>query len=87
MHRTRIDLTAKTRARMTSLLNARLADAIDLQLQAKQAHWNVKVAIAMKKADLTLTQATARLKKSHDSIREALGEDLEPHLRKLLAKL
>jgi len=42
MHRTRIDLTAKSRARMTGLLNARLADAIDLQLQAKQAHWNVK---------------------------------------------
>ena len=41
----------------------------------------------MKKADLTLTQATARLKKSHDSIREALGEDIEPHLRKLLTKI
>jgi starvation-inducible DNA-binding protein len=27
---------------MISLLNARLADALDLQLQAKQAHWNVK---------------------------------------------
>jgi starvation-inducible DNA-binding protein len=24
------------------LLNRRLADAIDLQLQLKQAHWNVK---------------------------------------------
>jgi starvation-inducible DNA-binding protein len=42
MHRTRIDLAAKTRTRMIGLLNARLADAIDLQLQAKQAHWNVK---------------------------------------------
>jgi len=27
---------------MAALLNARLADAIDLHLQAKQAHWNVK---------------------------------------------
>jgi starvation-inducible DNA-binding protein len=27
---------------MVTLLNARLADALDLQLQAKQAHWNVK---------------------------------------------
>jgi starvation-inducible DNA-binding protein len=35
-------LSAKTRARIVDLLNARLADAIDLQLQAKQAHWNVK---------------------------------------------
>lgn len=42
MHSTRIDLAAKTRARMIDLLNARLADAIDLQLQCKQAHWNVK---------------------------------------------
>jgi starvation-inducible DNA-binding protein len=42
MHSTRIDLAAKTRAKMITLLNARLADAIDLQLQAKQAHWNVK---------------------------------------------
>jgi starvation-inducible DNA-binding protein len=42
MHRTRIDLSAKARTRLIGLLNARLADAIDLQLQAKQAHWNVK---------------------------------------------
>ncbi len=27
---------------MVELLNARLADAIDLQTQTKQAHWNVK---------------------------------------------
>lgn len=43
-----------------------------------KAKWNVKVAIVMKKADLTLTQATARLRKSNDSIREALGEDSGP---------
>jgi len=42
MHSTRIDLTAKARTRLTGVLNARLADALDLQLQAKQAHWNVK---------------------------------------------
>jgi starvation-inducible DNA-binding protein len=42
MHSTRIDLSAKTRARMVAVLNGRLADALDLQLQAKQAHWNVK---------------------------------------------
>ena len=27
---------------MVELLNARLADCIDLQTQTKQAHWNVK---------------------------------------------
>ena len=42
MHPTRNDLSAKTRNRVVDLLNARLADAIDLQLQTKQAHWNVK---------------------------------------------
>ena len=42
MHTTRIDLSAKARARVIELLNARLADAIDLQLQTRQAHWNVK---------------------------------------------
>jgi starvation-inducible DNA-binding protein len=42
MHATRIDLPAKARGRVIALLNARLADAVDLQLQAKHAHWNVK---------------------------------------------
>ncbi len=42
MHPTSIDLPLQTREAMTRLLNARLADAIDLSLQAKQAHWNVK---------------------------------------------
>jgi len=39
---TRNDLPEKTRQAMTDLLNQHLADAIDLGLQAKQAHWNVK---------------------------------------------
>ena len=39
---TRNDLSESIRVKMDELLNATLADAIDLQLQAKQAHWNVK---------------------------------------------
>src|ERR1041385_6686735 len=39
---TRNDLPAKPRAAVVELLNASLADAVDLQSQAKQAHWNVK---------------------------------------------
>jgi len=31
-----------TRADVIVILNARLADSIDLMHQAKQAHWNVK---------------------------------------------
>ncbi len=42
MHPTSNDLPKKTRHAMCDLLNARLADAIDLRLQTKQAHWNVK---------------------------------------------
>jgi starvation-inducible DNA-binding protein len=42
MHKTRNDLPAKTRSKIIDLLNARLADALDLEMQTKQAHWNVK---------------------------------------------
>ncbi len=42
MHPTKNDLPVATRTEMIALLNARLADLIDLQLQSKQAHWNVK---------------------------------------------
>jgi starvation-inducible DNA-binding protein len=39
---TKNDLPAAARAQLVTLLNARLADCIDLQTQCKQAHWNVK---------------------------------------------
>lgn len=39
---TRIDLPANTRAAMGIILNERLADYLDLERQAKQAHWNVR---------------------------------------------
>ena len=42
MHATRNDIPAKTRGKIIDLLNARLADALDLEAQTKQAHWNVK---------------------------------------------
>lgn len=42
MYETRNDLQESTRTSVVQLTNDRLADAIDLQLQAKQAHWNVK---------------------------------------------
>jgi N-acetylmuramic acid 6-phosphate etherase len=52
----------------------------------QKAKWNVKIAIVMKKAGVTYTQAVRKLKGADDSIREALGEDLEPTLRKLLSR-
>ena len=42
MPTTRNDLPDNTRKAMIALLNARLADTIDLRLSIKQAHWNVK---------------------------------------------
>jgi starvation-inducible DNA-binding protein len=42
MYKTKIDLTEKVRRNVIVILNNRLADAIDLQSQIKQAHWNVK---------------------------------------------
>ena len=50
----------------------------------KRAKWNVKAAIVMQKADLTLPQAIKRLKKADDLVRDAIGEDIEPRLRELL---
>jgi starvation-inducible DNA-binding protein len=42
MYSTRNDLAETTRTKVIELLDARLADATDLQTELKQAHWNVK---------------------------------------------
>lgn len=42
MNPTKNDLALDKRTGLVELLNERLADLIDLGLQAKQAHWNVK---------------------------------------------
>src|SRR5215472_14306131 len=42
VYETENDLPKNTRRQVIGLLNQRLADAIDLQAQLKQAHWNVK---------------------------------------------
>jgi N-acetylmuramic acid 6-phosphate etherase len=50
----------------------------------KSAHWNVKAAIVMQKTGVPYSKALSRLRRAHDSMREALGEDIEPRLRELL---
>jgi N-acetylmuramic acid 6-phosphate etherase len=50
----------------------------------KKAHWNVKAAIVMQKAGLPYPQALSRLRKAHDFVRDAIGEDVESRLRQLL---
>jgi starvation-inducible DNA-binding protein len=42
MFKTKNDLSETIRGKAVELLNARLADAVDLQTQTKHAHWNVK---------------------------------------------
>ena len=42
MHATHNDLSLEVRSQSVAILNAMLADMIDLQRQAKQAHWNVR---------------------------------------------
>ncbi len=50
----------------------------------KRAHWNVKAAIVMQKTGLTYQKSLSRLRRSHDRLRDAIGEDIEPRLRALL---
>ena len=42
MYETRNDLALTARRSLVGMLNEHLADAVDLHLQAKQAHWNIK---------------------------------------------
>ncbi len=49
-----------------------------------RSRWNVKVAIVMQKAGVSYGEALKRLRKSEESVRDAIGEDIEPRLRQLL---
>ena len=42
MFETENDISKDRRVQLNALLNQRLASAVDLQMQMKQAHWNVK---------------------------------------------
>src|ERR1019366_9545047 len=42
MYETENDIPQKARVELNALMNERLASAVDLQTQMKQAHWNVK---------------------------------------------
>jgi N-acetylmuramic acid 6-phosphate etherase len=59
-------------------------DYDDADTLLKRAHWNVKAAIVMQKTGLTLPKAIARLRKSEDFVRDAIGEDAESRLKELL---
>ena len=42
MYETENDIQKAARSELNALINQRLADVIDLQMQLKQAHWNIK---------------------------------------------
>jgi len=50
----------------------------------RRAHWNVKAAIVMQKSGLSYPRAVSRLRKAHDFVRDAIGEDAEAALKALL---
>ena len=56
----------------------------DADALLRKAHWNVKAAIVMQKSGLTYLKAVSRLRKSHDFVRDAIGEDVEGRLKELL---
>jgi N-acetylmuramic acid 6-phosphate etherase len=58
-------------------------DEADKLLQ--RAHWNVKAAIVMQKTNLPYAKALSRLRRAHDFVRDAIGEDVEQRLREVLA--
>jgi N-acetylmuramic acid 6-phosphate etherase len=69
--------------RMVHIVTGIEVDAADALL--KRAHWNVKAAIVMQKTGLSYQKALSRLRRSQDRLRDAIGEDIEPRLRDLLA--
>lgn len=42
LYETESDILRSARSELGALINQRLSDSLDLQLQLKQAHWNVK---------------------------------------------
>src|SRR2546428_1180189 len=73
----------KDRARriITIVTGLEYEEADDL---LKKAHWNVKAAIVMQKSGLSYPKAVSRLRRSHDFVRDAIGEDVEARLNELL---
>ena len=73
----------KERARrIVNIVTGIDAEAADKLL--RRARWNVKAAIVMQQASLPYAKALTRIRQAHDSMRVALGEDIEPRLKALL---
>jgi starvation-inducible DNA-binding protein len=87
MFKTSIDIPEKRRVEIIALLNARLADTLDLKLQTKHAHWNVKGPQFQQLHEL-FDQIAARLEAASDTIAErvtALGGTANGTARQIAA--
>jgi starvation-inducible DNA-binding protein len=102
MFDTRNDIPADARARLIELLNARLADALDLAMQVKHAHWNVRgpqfialhelfdtIAAAIEEhIDTIAERATALGGSAHGTVAAvARGTSLKPYPEELIEGL
>src|SRR5213596_1778143 len=74
---------ARDRARRIISMVTGLEDDEAGKLLTK-ARWNVKAAIVMQKGKLTYPKALAQLRRAHDVVRDAIGEDVEQRLKELL---
>lgn len=77
MHNTKNDLPLANRKKLVKLLSYVLSDAIDLQSQCKQAHWNVKgkTFIALHELfDAVATEVTAAVDMIAERIVQLGGE-------------
>lgn len=63
------DIDNNMRKSMIALLNARVADAIDLKLAVKQAHWNIKGPGFIALHEL-LDEVSARVEDAYDTMAE-----------------
>jgi N-acetylmuramic acid 6-phosphate etherase len=75
----------KDRARRITMIVTGL-DYDEADKLLRRAHWNVKAAIVMQKSGLTHPQALTRLRRAHNFVRDAIGEDAEVRLKRLLGE-
>lgn len=73
MYKTKIDLSEKTRNQCITVLQQRLADAIDVMLQCKQAHWNIK-GLNFYSLHLLFDQVHGEIEEGVDLIAERIGQ-------------
>ena len=76
-------LKLRDRARRIIMIVTGLNDE-DADKLLRRAHWNVKAAIVMQKSGLPYPRAVSRLRRAHDFVRDAIGEDVETRLKDLL---